>query len=147
MEKVSPIPPPHALLAAGKVIPLGQGWVLEPLETGFLLKSLVQAMQVQVTPEEAQSLRQGEVTVESFATRLGAVPTSLPHQSLPGAAITVAFSDEAMRLAAKENPAGKGRGTDLPQRQGAGAGLDLSGTTKIGAVVIALLLLVLIWAI
>ena len=147
MEKVGPIPPPHALVAAGKVIPLGQGWVLEPLETGFLLKSLVQAVQVQVTPEEAQSLRQGEVTAESLAARTGAVATPLPHQALPGAAITVAFSDEAMRLAGKEKAAGKGRGTDKPQRQGAGAGLDLPGATRIGAVVIALLLLVLVWAI
>lgn len=146
MEKVGPIPPPHALLAAGKVIPLGQGWVLQPLETGFLLKSLVQAVQVQVTPEEAQSLRQGEVTAESLAARSGAVPTPLMHQAPPGAAITVAFSDEAMRLAGKDKVAGKGRGAGLPQKQGTGAGLDLPGATKIGAVVIALLLLALIWA-
>ena len=147
MEKVGPLPPPHALLAAGKVIPLGQGWVLEPLETGFLLKSLVQAVQLQVTPEEAQSLRQGEVTAESLAARSGAVPTHPPPVALPGAAITVAFSDEAMRLAGKDRVAGKGAGAGTPQYQGTGAGLNLPGATKIGAVVIALLLLALIWSI
>lgn len=146
MEKVGPLPPPHALLAAGKVIPLGQGWVLEPLETGFLLKSLVQAVQVRVTPEEAQSLRQGEVTAEQLAARSGAMPTPPPPHHLPGAAITVAFSDEAMRLAGKDRAAGKGGGAGTPQHQGTGAGLDLPRAAKIGAVVIALLLLALIWA-
>lgn len=134
-------------MAAGKVIPLGQGWVLEPLETGFLLKSLMQAVQVRVTPEEAQSLRQGEVTAESLAARAGAVPTPPPHHPLPGAAITVAFSDEAMRLAGKNKATGQGQGTGLPPKTGAWAGLDLPGATRIGAVVIALLLLALIWGI
>ncbi|NBE06644.1 hypothetical protein [Paragemmobacter ruber] len=143
MERISPIPPPIAVLAAGKVIPLGQGWVLEPLETGFLLKSLAQAVQVQVTPEEAQSLRQGDVTAEEMAARAGAAPP----QALPGAAITVAFSDEALRIAGKDRARSTGSQGVAPQHQGTGAGPTLPGATKIGAVVIALLLLALIWAI
>lgn len=148
MEKVGPLPPLHALLATGRVIPLGQGWVLEPLEAGFLLKGLAQAVQVQVTPEEAQSLRQGEVTAESLAARYGALPTQPPPHAPPGAAITVAFSDEALRLAGTERPTGKGghAGSGAPQNIGAGAGLDLPRAARIGAVVIAFMLLALIWA-
>lgn len=144
MEKVGPILPPLPLLAAGKAIPLGQGWVLEPLEKGFLLKSLSLAVQVPVTPDEAQSLRLGEVTVEAMAARHGVTVTHLPS----GAAVTVAFSDEAMRLAGKDKAAGKGGGpTGMPpQGMGAGAGLDLPRAARIEAVVAALLLLALIWA-
>ncbi len=131
-------------MASGKVIPLGQGWVLEPLERGFLLKSLIQAVQVQVTPEEALSLRQGEMTAETLAARVGALPHQAP--ALPGAAITLAFSDEAMRLAGKDRAAGTGGSAALPQDKGTGAGPNLPRATKIGAVVIALLLLALIWA-
>ena len=66
----------------------------------------------------------------------------------PGAAVMVAFSDEAMRLAGKGREAGAetgGRtGDGLP---GAGqAGIALPRMAMIGAAVVALLVLALIWA-
>lgn len=145
MDKVGPIPPPHAAQALARLIPLGQGWVLEPMETGFLLRSLMQeaqAVQVRVTGEEAQSLRQGEVTPEQMAQRHGVL---VPH--LPPGAVTVAFSEEAMRLAGKGRVEGQGGSTARPQPTGAEAGLDLPRAARIGAVIAALLLLALIWAI
>ena len=128
-----------------RLIPLGQGWVLEPMETGFLLRSLMQeaqAVQVRLSGEEAQSLRQGDMTPEQMAQRHG---VAVPH--LPPGAVTVAFSDEAMRLAGKGRAEGQGGSTALPEPAGAGAGLDLPRTAMIGAVIAALLLLALIWAI
>jgi hypothetical protein len=144
MEKVGPIPPTKALIATGKVIPLGQGWVLEPMETGFLLKALAIGAAVRVTAEEAQAVRQGEVAPESLAARHGMALPQMP----PGAAVMVAFSDEAMRLAGKGREAGAetgGRtGDGLP---GAGqAGIALPRMAMIGAAVVALLVLALIWA-
>lgn len=144
MERVGPIPPPQAAQAIARLIPLGQGWVLEPLETGFLLRSLMpeaQAAQLRLTGEEAQALRQGEVTPEQLAQRHGIVLTHPP----PGA-VTMAFSDEALRLAGRDRAAGRGAGPVPPEQTGAGAGSGLPRATIIGAVVIALLLLALIWA-
>ena len=146
MEKIGPIPPPHAAQALARLIPLGQGWVLEPQETGFLLRRLMQeaqAVQIRVSGEEAQALRQGEVTPEQMAQRHG---VAVPHP--PPGAVTVAFSDEALRLSGKPGAAGPGKG-DLPRGPndtGAGVGLDLPRAARIGAVVAALLLLALIWA-
>ncbi|WRH63674.1 MAG: hypothetical protein RSE12_04875 [Fuscovulum sp.] len=144
MEKVGPIPPPQALIAAGKVIPLGHGWVLEPMETGFLLKALSVGASVRVTPEEAQSVRQGEVPPEMLAARHGMVLPQMP----PGAAVMVAFSDEAMRLAGKGREAGSetgGRSGDRPAGAGQ-AGPTLPRMAMIGAAVVALLIVALIWA-
>jgi hypothetical protein len=144
MEKVGHIPPPQALIAAGKVIPLGQGWVLEPMETGFLLKALVIGASVRVTQEEAQAVRQGEIAPETLAGRHG---MALPHMP-PGAAVMVAFSDEAMRLAGK----GREAGTETGGRSGDGpsgarqAGIALPHMAMIGVAVVALLVLALIWA-
>lgn len=145
MEKVGPIPPPHAAQALARLIPLGQGWVLEPLETGFLLRRLMQdsqAVQIRLSGEEAQALRQGEVMPEQMAQRHGVV---VPHP--PPGAVTVAFSDEAMRLAARPGATGQGAAPRGRDETGAGAGLNLPSATKLGAVVVALLLLALIWAI
>lgn len=143
MEKVGPIPPPQALLAAGKVIPLGQGWVLEPMETGFLLKALVIGASVRVTPEEAQAVRQGEVLPETLAARHGMVLPQMP----PPAAVMVAFSDEAMRLAGKGRGDGGAAGSSSDRPAGAGqAGIALPRMAMIGAAVVALLVLALIWA-
>jgi hypothetical protein len=143
MEKVGPIPPPHALLAAGKIIPLGQGWVLEPMETGFLLKALAIGASVRVTTEEAQAVRQGEVPPETLAARHGMALPQMP----PGAAITVAFSDEALRLAGRGRGDGDagGRSGDQPARAGQ-AGVTLPRMAIIGVAVVALLILALIWA-
>lgn len=144
MERVGPIPPPQALIATGKVIPLGQGWVLEPMETGFLLKALVIGASVRVTPEEAQAVRQGEVAPEALAARHGMVLTQMP----PGAAVMVAFSDEAMRLAGKGREPGTetgGRSGDRPSGA-AQAGITLPRMAMIGAALAALLVLALIWA-
>lgn len=144
MEKVGPIPPAQALIAAGKVIPLGQGWVLEPMETGFLLKTLVIGASVRVTPEEAQSVRQGEVTPEALAARHGMALPQVP----PGAAVMVAFSDEAMRLAGKGRETSSetmGRSADRPVGTGR-PGIDLPRRAMIGVAVAALLVLALIWA-
>lgn len=125
-----------------RLIPLGQGWVLEPVEKGFVLKGLALSMTMQVTPEEAQSLRQGDMTPEQMAQRHG---VAVPHP--PPGAVTVAFSDEAMRLAGKGRAEGQGGSTARPQPMVAGAGLDLPRTAMIGAVIAALLLLALIRAI
>jgi hypothetical protein len=144
MEKVGPVPPPQALIAAGKVIPLGKGWVLEPMETGFLLKALVIGAAVRVTAEEAQAVRQGEVAPEALAARHGMALPQMP----PGAAVMVAFSDEAMRLAGKGREAGTetgGLSGDGPSGAGQ-AGFALPYMAMIGAAVVALLVLALIWA-
>ena len=144
MEKVGPIPPPQALISTGKVIPLGQGWVLEPMETGFLLKALVIGASVRITPEEAQAVRQGEVAPEAIAVRHGMALPQMP----PGAAVMVAFSDEAMRLAGKGRESGSetgGRSGDRPAVAGQ-VGIDLPRMAIIGAAVVVLLILALIWA-
>ena len=117
MEKLGPITPPHATPATGRVIPVGKGWVMEPLETGFLLKALAQGGQVRITGEEAQSLRDGQTTPQDLAARHGL--THPPHSH--GAAVTVAFSDEARRLAGSSRPAG---GTSAP------TGAPTGGTTE-----------------
>ncbi len=145
MEKVGPIPPPHAAQSIARLLPLGQGWVLEPLETGFLLKTLLQgaeAVQVRVTGEEAQALRQGEVTPQEVAQRHGVVLHHLPS----GAAVTVAFSDEAMRLAGRGQDKARGGDARSPQEQPPGQGIDLPRAGIIGAALIALLALALLWA-
>lgn len=95
MEKLGPIPPSHAAQNAARTIPVGKGWVMEPMETGFLLRALALGAQVRITTEEAQSLRDGQVTPENLAARHG---VALPMHP-PGSAVTVAFSDEAKRLA------------------------------------------------
>ena len=143
MEKVGPIPPPQVLLAVGKVIPLGQGWVLEPMETGFLLKAMAIGASVRVTPEEAQAVRQGEVPPEALAVRHGMVLPQMP----PGAAVMVAFSDEAMRLAGKDRRdiGAGGRSGDRPAGVGQ-TGVHLPRMAMIGAAMVALLVLALIWA-
>ncbi|MEZ5756090.1 MAG: hypothetical protein R3D90_15505 [Paracoccaceae bacterium] len=145
MERVGPIPPPHAAQSIARLIPLGQGWVLEPLETGFLLKTLLQgaeALQVRVTGEEAQALRQGEVTPEQMAQRHGVVPHHLP----PGA-VTVAFSDEALRLSGRGSNTAQGGDARVPQEQPPGQGSFLPRAGIIGAALIALLALALLWAV
>lgn len=145
MEKVGPIPQPLAAQSIARLIPLGQGWVLEPLETGFLLKTLVQGVQgvqVRVSGEEAQSLRQGEVTPEQMAQRHGVAVGHLPS----GAAVTVAFSDEAMRLAGRSGGRAQGAGSPAPQEQPGGQGIDLPRAGIIVAALVALLALALLWA-
>lgn len=145
MEKVGPIPPPQAVVSGGKIIPLGQSWVLEPMEAGFLLRALVIGASVLVTQEEAQAVRQGEIAPEALAARYGMALPQMP----PGAAVMVAFSDEAMRLAGKGRATG-GDGADArtgDRPSGAGqAGLPLPRAAMIGAAVAALLILALIWA-
>jgi len=147
MEKVGPIPPPQAAQSIARLIPVGQGWVLEPLEAGFLLRTLMQqgpqAVQLRVTGEEAQSLRQGEVTPEQMAQRHGVAVAHLPS----GAAVTVAFSDEAMRLAGRgAGDRARGGGSPTPQEQPGGQGIDLPRAGIIGAALVALLALALLWA-
>ena len=146
MEKVGPIPPPHAAQSIARLIPLGQGWVLEPLEAGFLLRTLAQEarpVQVRITGEEAQALRQGEVTPEQMAQRHG---VALYHP--PPGAVTVAFSDEAIRLAGRAQD-GRAQGGDAraPQEQPPGQGTFLPRAGIIGAALIALLALALLWAV
>lgn len=95
MEKLGPITPPHAAQNAARTVPVGKGWVMEPLETAFLLKSLALGAQLRITADEAQSLRDGQTTPDALAARHG---VALPPHPL-GAAVTIAFSDEAKRLA------------------------------------------------
>lgn len=142
MERVGPLPPTHAALGAGRVIPLGKGWVLEPMEAGFLLRALAQGGQVRLTATEAQAVRQGDITPEVMAAQLGLTFPQAPA----GAAVTMAFSAEAMRLAG----AGKAVGAKAtpPQDETAtrGAGVGLPRVAWIGVAMIALLTLALIWA-
>lgn len=138
MEKLGPITPPHAAQIAAKLIPVGKGWVLEPLETGFLLKALAQGAQVRISAEEAQSLRDGQTTPQDLAARHGLTPT--PHP--PGSAVTIAFSDEAKRLAGTgrdDRAATHGGKTDDPQ----GAGLPLPSPLTLSAILIAIAIVVL----
>ena len=139
MERVGPSPAVHAPQGAGRVIPVGKGWVLEPLEAGFVLKALALGAGVRITREEAQALRHGEVSAELLAARHGLVA---PHP--PGAAVTVALSDEAKRIAGLDRkpaqdavPAGK---------ENRAAGIPLPQAATSGLAVAALLLLALIWA-
>lgn len=140
MERVGPIPTVHAAQAAGRVIPVGKGWVLEPLEAGFLLKALVQGGAVRITPEEAQALRQGEVSAEMLAARHGLLP---PHP--PGAAVTVALSDEARRIAGLDRKPAPGAGPAGKENRAAGIPVPQAVTS--GLAVAALLILALVWAI
>lgn len=109
MEKVGPIPTAHASQGLGRTIPIGKGWVLEPMQTGFLLKALAQGAQVRITAEEAQSLRDGQITPQDLAARHGLVP-HLPS----GAAVSVAFSEEARRLAGSARPQRAAASPDTP---------------------------------
>lgn len=141
MERVGPIPPPHAAQGAGRVIPLGKGWVLEPLEAGFLLRALAQGTQVRLTAAEAQAVRQGDISAEAMAAQHGVVP---PHPT-SGASVTVAFSAEAIRLAGAGKTAAKAA---PPQDETAarGAGVGPPRMALVGAAMIVLLALALIWA-
>lgn len=139
MERVGPIPAIHAAQGAGRGIPVGPGWVIEPLEAGFLLKALAQGGGVRITQEEAQALRQGEVAADTLAARHGLV---IPHA--PGAAVTVALSDEARRIAGLD--AGAPRHGKAVSTQPQAAGFPLPRTTT-GLAIAALLLLALAWAI
>jgi hypothetical protein len=62
MEKLGPITLPHAAQTAARTVPVGKGWVMVPLETGFLLKALAFGAQIPITTEEAKSLRDGQTT-------------------------------------------------------------------------------------
>lgn len=145
MERVGPIPPPQTVVSSGKLIPLGQGWVLQPMEAGFVLKALAIGASARITADEAQALRQGEVAPEVLAARHGMMMPQMP----PGAAVMVAFSDEAIRLAGKGRAAGcdgaETRTGDRPSGAGL-AGMGLPHTVTIGVAVVALLTLALIWA-
>jgi hypothetical protein len=139
MEKLGRITPPHAAQNAARMIPVGKGWVMEPLETGFLLKALALGAQVRITTEEAQSLRDGQVTPENLAARHG---VALPPQP-PGSAVTVAFSDEAKRLAGtvrEDRTAGAGPGMSDKKT---GSGIPLPSPLTLAAFLAAIAILAL----
>ena len=143
MEKVGPITPQHTAQNAARTSPVGKGWVMEPLETGFLLRALALGAQVHITPEDARALRDGQITPENLAARHGvALP---PH--LPGSAVTVAFSEEAKRLA------GTGRDARAAAPQGGtgdhrpGTGIPLPGPLTLAAILAAIAILALALAI
>ena len=142
MERVGPIPPPHAAPGAGRVIPLGKGWALEPMEAGFLLRALAQGVQVRLTAAEAQAVRQGDITPEAMAVQHGMV---LPHPP-SGASVTVAFSAEAIRLAGAGKAVGAKAAPPPDETATRGAGVGLPRVAWIGVAMIALLALALIWA-
>ena len=142
MERVGPIPPPHAAPGAGRVIPLGKGWALEPMEAGFLLRALAQGAQVRLTATEAQAVRQGDITSEAMAVQHGMVLSHPPS----GASVTVAFSAEAMRLAGTGKAAGAKAVPTQDETAARGAGVGLPRMALVGAAMIALLALALIWA-
>lgn len=142
MERLGPIPPPHAAPGAGRVIPVGKGWVLEPMEAGFLLKALAQSAQVRLTAAEAQAVRQGDISPEAMAAQHGLV---LQHPS-SGAAVTVAFSAEAMRLAGAGKVAAGKAAPPKDETATRGAGVGLPRMALVGAAMFALLALALIWA-
>ena len=140
MEKVGPIPTAHAAQGVGRTIPIGKGWVLEPMETGFLLKALAQGAQIRITAEEAQSLRDGQATPQDLAARHGL----LPHPP-SGAAVTVAFSEEARRLAGKTGPqSAAGDAGETPDTKG---GLSLPSPLTTAAILAAIAILALALAI
>lgn len=139
MEKLGPITPPHAAQTAAKLIPVGKGWVMEPLETGFLLKALAQGAQIRITTDEAQALRDGQTTPQDLAARHGL--TQPPHPS--GAAVTVAFSDEARRLAGTRPASGPPAPTGGPTEPARGIPLPSPLTTAAILAAIAILALAL----
>lgn len=139
MERLGPITPPHATPATGRTIPVGKGWVMEPLETGFLLKGLAQGAQIRITTDEAQSLRDGQTTPQDLAARHGLMQP--PHPS--GAAVTVAFSDEARRLAGTRPAGGPPAPTGGPTEPARGIPLPSPLTTAAILAAIAILALAL----
>jgi hypothetical protein len=142
MERVGPNPPPSTALGAGRVIPVGKGWVLEPIGAGYLLKALGQGVQVRLTAAEAQAVRQGDITADAMAAQHGLV---LPHHTA-GTGVAVAFSAEAMRLAGMNKAAGSKTTPPQDETAARGAGIDLPRMAMVGAAMIALLALALIWA-
>lgn len=142
MERLGPIPPPSTALGAGRVIPVGKGWVLEAMEAGYLLKALGQGVQVRLTAAEAQAVRQGDISPDAMAAQHGLV---LPHH-MAGTGVTVAFSAEAMRLAGMNKAAGSKTAPPQDETATRGAGIDLPRLALVGAAMIALLALALIWA-
>jgi hypothetical protein len=143
MERVGSISQSQAAQIAGRTIPVGRGWVMEPLETGFLLKALAQGAQLRISPDEAQSLRDGQTTPEALAARHG-----LAHPPHPaGAAVTVAFSDEARRLAGTPNPAGGTATATGSTKDRPANGIPLPSPLTTAAILAALAILALALAI
>ena len=141
MEKLGPITLPHAALNAARTIPVGRGWVMEPLDTGFLLKALALGAQVRISTEEAQSLRDGQIAPQDLAARHGLNTTLHP----PGSAVTIAFSDEARRLAGtgrSDRGKGGGAGAGGPNDQ-PGPGIPLPSPLTLSATLIAIGIVVL----
>lgn len=139
MEKLGPITPPQAALVAAKLVPLGKGWVLEPLDTGYLLKALAQGAQVRITADEAQSLRDGQTTPQDLAARHGM--NSATHPS--GSAVTIAFSEEARRLAGtgrNDRDTGSAKGGS---EQDQGTGFPLPSPLTLSAILIAISIVIL----
>ncbi len=138
MEPVRPPTGPVAPQAVSKVTPVGRGWMLLAVEAGFVLRNVAQGLDLRLAPEDAEALRRAEVTPEALAARL--VPVHQP----PAAAVTVAFSPEAMRLSGRM-PAREAGGTSAPVPRKAGPRNRPLPIGWIGAGCLALLVLVLIW--
>ncbi len=127
----APVPP----AAVAKVTPLGRGWMLLALETGFVLRNTAEGVEQSLKPAEVEALRKGEIAPEALAARFGGA-----HHQPPPASVTVAFSPEAMRLSGQTGRVGQAKGA-APQPQGAGR----LRVEWIGAVIAALLVLILFW--
>jgi len=139
MEKVGPISPPHAAQMAAKLIPLGKGWVLEPIQTGYILKALALGAQIRITADEAQSLRDGQILPQDLAARYGMTHPMQP----PPAAITIAFSDEARRLAGTaRNDRGAGNGQGAAQEP-PGMAIPLPSPLTMASIIIAIAIVIL----
>ncbi|MBC2835046.1 hypothetical protein [Paragemmobacter straminiformis] len=140
MDPIRPTAAPVPPQAVAKVMPLGRGWMLLALETGFALRNTAEGVEQRLRPEEAEALRKGEITPEALAARFGGAH----HQPAAGA-VTVAFSAEAMRLSGQTGPRAKARakaGAEAPPpAQGGRWRMEW-----IGVALAALLVLVLIWA-
>lgn len=140
MEPIRPSTGAGAPQVAAKVTPVGRGWMLLAVEAGFVLRNAAQGLDLRLTAGDAEALRQGEVTPEAVAARMG------HPQHLPPGAVTVAFSPEAMRLSGRMGEAKGGKagakGTTPPRRAGPAKGP--LPTAWIGAGCLALLVLVII---
>ncbi len=148
MEPVKPPSGPTAPQVAARVTPLGRGWMLLALEAGAVLRNPATGIEMRLTGEDAEALRQGNVTPEALAQRAGA---AVPY--VPPAAVTVAFSPEALRLSGQMGAGQSGTGQTGTRAKGAvqtGAP-DLPPAVRarlralwIGAILLVLLALVLI---